>query len=961
SKAESDNETELNQAIKEADDIIDVPYAPPKSDVKLTYDEFKQREIERLGHRHPANINENNVKSRYQKYLKSYDTNVNEQPKEQKVGEQSQNKNNENAIQEQSTGGILQHPQEGVGEKGSERGGVESSKQGDEIANEGGQPPNNEEENQTTGEEKDVTSIKNEFTKEKRKELGLADEIPTAKKEFGTTWEEAKNKIENGYDVQDLVDELKKKPRPLTDLENALLLHHQNTKEIQLMNTTKFINDAAEKGDEGLVMEGKVRKARLLDELQTIYDVDKAVGTENARGLGTRRMMVDRKYSLVNMLAEKRATINDGKPLSESQTAEVEKLHAKIHETQEAFDKYVKEAEAEIKELQEKILSKKVVDKKSAAAKLREWADKVEKFKAKLPEGTQLQGASPIDINKLVAVAMRAVADGLEKGGEVLDLIKKAIEEIKKTNPDVDEIKLSKAINKEVINSGINSNKIDRDKSKEFAGLLDRKAFKLKAEANRAKNEFDISLKKEEAKKRSSAQKVQDTFVKWQRAFKLSNPLTMGKLMAAAITRGATTPLEDVVGGGISLIAPKFSKGAIGEGGGLNVTETAKAYKDGFIEGMKDSAQIMKRGGHGKSDIDVVFGKGGQLPPEAIDFFGQLHSATKAPIKRIIFERQLQKRFTRSINAGLDVSDPMVQSEIALGAYKDANRAIFMQDNKVTDGWQRMIRYFEQVDKKTGKPNAKGVATALQWLVPFVKVPTNIAAEIGTHVYGVPVGVAKIVYHAFNGSLENLSSDEKDIILRQLKKGSLGSAALALGYFNPQTFGGYYQDYEKRKKGDVKAGAIKIGDVNIPVWLLESPIFQAMQIGATIRRVKDAKVKGEENGLTEGIWAGALGLADHVPLIDQPMRIGKAFGNPRERQWYLGELAKGTIVPSIVQKTAEITDKEDKRSPETFMQHIEAGIPGLRENVPLPHSKSKAGGYKQPKQPSQPKQPAPSQ
>ncbi len=788
--------------------------------------------------------------------------------------------------------------------------------------------------------QEDVTSIRNAVTGMRREQLGLDAAEEPLRKTFGTTWDEAKAKIENGFNTQDLVDELKKKPRPLTDVEDALLLHHQNVKELELMHTNEQINKAAESGNEGDLAEAQVRRARLLDELQDTYDVNKASGTETARGLAARRMMADRRFNLVNMMAEKRAA-NDGKPLSEEQTAEVEKLHNKIQETQQAFDEYRQKAHKEIIELQDKIVSKKITDKKSAANKLRAFADKIDKE----TQGKVYSSIIPIT-PKMISGAIRLIADGLEKGEELVNLVKKAIGDIKKENPDVDEKELERSINRELINSGINSTAKERKQVKDLSGIVfDRNALKLKAEAERAKNAYDISLKKDEEKKKSFFQKVQNKFVKWQRAFKLSNPVTMGKLAVAGLTRLTTTPLEDVAGGVLNTVLPKsLTKGAIGEGGGLNVKETAKAYKDGIIRGMSDAAQIMKRKGEGKSDIDTVFGKSGQLPPEAIDFFGQLHSATKAPFKRAIFERALSKRLRRSIANGADVSDPMVQTEIATGAYKDANRAIFMQDNKVATGWQKMVNYFETVDKKTGKAPAPLAATAMQWLLPFIKVPTNIASEIGTNIYGVPVGAARAIHGTFTKGLENLSADEKDVIIRDLKKGSLGAAALTLGYMNPQIFGGYYQEHEKRKPTDAKAGAVKIGGVNIPAWMIESPIFQAMQIGATIRRVKDTKVKGEEQGIGEGVWAGALGLAQHVPLVDQPVRMTKVFTSPKERGWYLGELAKGTVDPALIQKIAEWTYPAEKRSPSTIGQHIESGLPFLREQVPVKGGKGGKGG-----------------
>lgn len=822
-------------------------------------------------------------------------------------------------------------PEEASAPKEEPNSNAEQEAENDNIVN--NKPPNNG--IITDKGTDDPTSIKNEITRLKRKEFGLKEEEETIKKDFGTTWKEAKEKIDNGFDTQDLVNELKNKPRPISDVEDALLLHHQNSKELELISTNETINKASEKGDPQLLEESRVRRARILDELQDLYDVDKSVGRETARGLSARQMMTDRKYNLVNMLAEKRAS-NDGKPLTADQENKIEELHKKIKETQTAFDEYTKQAEVEILGLQEKVLGKGIKDKKSTADKLRDLAKKIEDSS----KGKTYASIIPVT-PKMIVSAMRLIADGIEKGGKLLDLINDAIASIKKDHPDQDENLLRKTINKNLIDVGVTgSKKIEKD----YAGIATDKNFiKLRAENERAKNAFITELGKDNLSKRTNSQRVQDTFIKWQRAFKLSNPVTIGKLAMAGATRLTTTPLEDIVGGGYSKLFPKLAKGAIGEGGGFNIKETANAYKEGILEGMKDSYQIMRRNGDGKSDLDVVFGKGEHLPPEAIEFFGQLHSATKAPIKRAAFARSLSKRLRRTDANGIDISDPMVQTSIALDAYKDANRAIFMQDNKVADWWSKGIKHLEKVDPKTGKTPTKPIATVLQWLLPFVKVPTNIAAEIGTHVYGVPVGVGKMIHATFEKGIENLSADEKDVILRNLKKGSLGAAALTLGYMNPQVFGGYYQEKEKRGPDDAKVNSVKIFGRNIPAWLLESPIFQAMEIGATIRHVKDAKMHGDDTGIGEGIWAGALGLAEHVPMIDQPIRIAKLFHNEKDRKYYLGELAKSTVSPALLQKIADWTDTKDggfdplgettKRKPETIMDHIKMGIPGLRKTV----------------------------
>src|SRR5690348_3866419 len=248
----------------------------------------------------------------------------------------SQLKTKENAIPESKTGEILQREQSPTGETGGERGRMEQRQQGNETP-----PPSQEKGETTSKEENDLTSIKNEIVNERRKQLGLESSEKVMKKTFGETWKEAKNKLDEGYDPRDLVEELNRKPRPISDVEDAILLHEQNTRELELINANKKINEAFDKGDEQSINEWKVRRARILDNLQDIYNAGKKAGTETARGLSARQMIADRKYNLVNMLSEKRAA-NGGEKLSDSQVKIIEGLHQKIKDTQSAYDEYVK-------------------------------------------------------------------------------------------------------------------------------------------------------------------------------------------------------------------------------------------------------------------------------------------------------------------------------------------------------------------------------------------------------------------------------------------------------------------------------------------------------------------------------------------------------------------------------------------------------------------------------------------
>jgi len=153
--------------------------------------------------------------------------------------------------------------------------------------------------------------------------------------------------------------------------------------------------------------------------------------------------------------------------------------------------------------------------------------------------------------------------------------------------------------------------------------------------------------------------------------------------------------------------------------------------------------------------------------------------------------------------------------------------------------------------------------------------------------------------------------------------------------------GGYYQPGQKRPKGDVKVGSIKVGDTQVPSYLLHNPLLEMLQLGATIRRVADSRLRKKDQdpqGLTAGAMAGAFGLADEVPFLRETLELRKAF-DPHQRAAFVGELAKSTVVPAAVDWVARQDDVDTageiiKRDPKTIGQYIQSGIPGLRRELP---------------------------
>jgi len=83
-----------------------------------------------------------------------------------------------------------------------------------------------------------------------------------------------------------------------------------------------------------------------------------------------------------------------------------------------------------------------------------------------------------------------------------------------------------------------------------------------------------------------------------------------------------------------------------------------------------------------------------------------------------------------------------------------------------------------------------------------------------------------------------------------------------------------------------------------------------------------------------------LGLIDETPFGREDVEAGQVIGgDPAERQYRWGEFVKGLVVPEAVQQAATMGDKDKggktiPRKATTVGEHVESGIPGLRQTLP---------------------------
>jgi hypothetical protein len=478
--------------------------------------------------------------------------------------------------------------------------------------------------------------------------------------------------------------------------------------------------------------------------------------------------------------------------------------------------------------------------------------------------------------------------------------------------------------------------------------VLDREAMALQGEMAKVKAEFQKMEDKARLGQRNAMEKTMDTMGKWRRAGVLSYPTTLAKLVAAAVTRFATTPIEEAAGGILSNL-PLVSRVAARAPteGGANFGAVGRAIAKGITSGVRDSLTTLKTG---ESDISRLYAKRPSTARSVLDFCGEIHAALKAPVKRMGWELGFEKRMEWNARQGVDVSDPIEQLRIAKEAYEDGNRAIFMQDNWVAN---KVRGFFAATsDPQTGHATLGKKAWELSGkvFVPIVKVPTNIVAETFQYAFGSVTGSVRLAGALAKG-IDNLKPNEADLIMRSLKKGSLGGAALLAGFMMPNNFGGYYERGEKRKKGEVKFGGARVCGVEVPSMLLHNPLLNVFQLGATMRRVADSEVRAagattqrgrpvlkEKQGLTAGVLAGLLGMIEEVPFLRETTEMAKAF-DPKTRASFFGELSKSVTVPGGVQWLAGKMDRTPEgekitRKPSSILQHVATGIPILRKQVP---------------------------
>lgn len=471
----------------------------------------------------------------------------------------------------------------------------------------------------------------------------------------------------------------------------------------------------------------------------------------------------------------------------------------------------------------------------------------------------------------------------------------------------------------------------------------EREALKKDAEALR----LDLALKSTESRfyalknqaekqNRGRVQKVFDKINAYKRFAVLSSLPSLGKIMLAVHYRGIGTPIEELVGAGLRQIPGLSELAALAprEGRGFTISAERAALSEwAKARTYEDFLNVLRTG---KGELDVRMGKYAIENPELLEFFGRVHASLKNFAKRSEYARAFEIRMDHARRQGFETTDEIVQLTVGMDAYADASRSIFMQDNRLTREYFKLLKRLEAGDSGW---ISKTAAFLARFTMPIVKVPTNFIVESGEYSFGALTGTSQLVYNAMVGGLTQLSPKEADAIMRSLKKGSIGLTLGIIGYMMPQLAGGYWQRGEQRDPDDPEAGEFMFFGQRIPKWATHFPALEAMQIGATLRRAYERRKEqqGQEPAaaVTGSILDAAGGLLGEVPLFEQPTQLmNRVKYGEFDR---LGGDQFKSLNPQMIQNIAAWSDREDgeavKRNPHNAWEAFETGIPGLRGKV----------------------------
>lgn len=495
-------------------------------------------------------------------------------------------------------------------------------------------------------------------------------------------------------------------------------------------------------------------------------------------------------------------------------------------------------------------------------------------------------------------------------------------------------------------------NKLNDLQAKKEAKIFEnkkRKVLELDAEALELKRKVDKEngYRKREIEKirlanRGKLEKTADNIIRFSKFGILAGfakPII--KLGIAGAAKGyLQNPLNTLIAGIYSNIpgirniykqSPRWrSKGA------------TKALIHGIVEAWSkktlNDIKSQLKGGKRADEIAQGTDKG-HLPPTLWEAWNVEHKILKTPLMNAEYKTSLEKNLSFLNDNGKDITDPVVIEIAKARATQDAERAVYLNKNKLVSAYQGGIKMLE-AKSNDGSRWGGILAKMFQGENLIVKVPTNFAVE---RLQSTPLGfISAAATDGFiknlRGKVEDLPPEVADRITRNINNATAGTIGLTLGgllYLNH--FGGNKYGL-KGQKDKLKEENETIFGFDIPNYAQHYGFAQDLQTGATIARVMDYYNSIDkkhrlphENHLLKGVWEAEGQVALDIPFIKSGMEIAESFNSSKNVEELMGRYIDAVM--SLPGYLAKATDKIEKRQATTPWEHIKLNIPVLRESL----------------------------
>lgn len=424
----------------------------------------------------------------------------------------------------------------------------------------------------------------------------------------------------------------------------------------------------------------------------------------------------------------------------------------------------------------------------------------------------------------------------------------------------------------------------------------------------------------------------------------LTSPGVFSHLIGATMWRVPTSVMLDAIGSvwrhvpGIH----RIDNEAMLEGGGFQPKAIAKGFgrvlTKETIQAMKDKALT------GMSNRQAMYGKKDAHwePYEWQEITGRLHDVVKTPLEQYAFGKS-EERIDTNTRAKLKregmsqddidkvmVSESMKTANTAM-AYADSLDAKLQGENKFVDAIQQNLSKME----RSGIGGA--VATALvRSQIPILKIPANLFKEgielqFGLLRAGIRIGQTRT----------EITGAQADYIMRNLKRGTLGPALMAIGYVGYQSFGGTYREGKKQPNKGIDYNDMNIAGHEVSHHWSHAASTSIMQMGAMLHYItdEDRKKLGKQNAnIVSAALQAEWAFVSDLPVVGAAKNINTFASSEKGMQKVGGNMLRQYLEPGLIQWEARREDegadgKPTKRYPKNMTEELKMGIPGLREDV----------------------------